>query len=76
MKMEIANGFCVTYSKQDDQCYGGYCPFLYSFNSTDRKYSELPNDPSHFDEVMCGPYNRKGFLCGECVNIWSCSVLF
>ena len=51
MKMEIANGFCVTYSKQDDQYYGGYCPFLYSFNSTDRKYSELPNDPSHFDEV-------------------------
>ena len=37
-------------------------------NSTDRKYSELPNDPSHFDEVMCGPYNRKGFLCGECVD--------
>ena len=68
MKMEIANGFCVTYSKQDDQCYGGYCPFLHSVNSTDRKYSELPNDHSHFDEVMCGPYNRKGFQCGECVD--------
>ena len=31
-------------------------------------YSELPSDPDLLDEVMCGPYNRKGFLCGECID--------
>ena len=31
-------------------------------------YSELPSDPDLLNEVMCGLYNRKGLLCGECIN--------
>ncbi|CAI8026069.1 hypothetical protein GBAR_LOCUS15031, partial [Geodia barretti] len=26
----------------------------------------MPSNASQLDEVMCGPYNRRGFLCGEC----------
>ena len=29
-------------------------------------YSEMPTNVSQLDEVMCGPYNRRGLLCGEC----------
>ena len=28
--------------------------------------SEMPRNASQLDEVMCGPYNRRGLLCGEC----------
>jgi hypothetical protein len=31
-------------------------------------YSELPSDPDLLNEMMCGPYNRKGLLCGECID--------
>ena len=30
--------------------------------------SEIPSDPDMLDDVMCGPYNRKGLLCGECID--------
>ena len=26
----------------------------------------MPSNTSKLDEVMCGPYNRRGLLCGEC----------
>ena len=26
----------------------------------------MPSNASQLDEVMCGPYNRRGLLCGEC----------
>ncbi|CAI8035887.1 hypothetical protein GBAR_LOCUS20137, partial [Geodia barretti] len=35
-------------------------------NNTNRRYSEMPSNASQLDQVMCGPYNRRGFLCGEC----------
>ena len=31
-------------------------------------YSEMPSDPNMLHDVMCGPYNRKGLLCGECID--------
>ena len=31
-------------------------------------YSEMPADPHLLDDVMCGPYNRKGLLCGRCID--------
>ena len=28
----------------------------------------LPTDPDLLNEAMCVPYNRKGLLCGECID--------
>ena len=67
-KVELAYGFCVSASKYESGYYIGRCPFRYTQNSTDRMYSELPSDPDLLNEVLCGPYNRKGFLCGECID--------
>ena len=67
-KAQIANGFCATSTEQEGLYYGGFCPFGHTENNTNRMFSELPSDPDLLNEVMCGPYNRKGLLCGECID--------
>ena len=67
-KAQIANGFCATSTEQEGLYYAGSCPFSHTENDTNRIYSELPSDPDRLNEVMCGPYNRKGLLCGECID--------
>ena len=65
-QVEIENGLCATSSGQEGDYYIGFCPFVHPTNSTNRMYSEMPSNASQLDEVMCGPYNRRGLLCGEC----------
>ena len=65
MTIEISNGACASFSRQKSQYYAGSCPFQHSAH---KKYSELPSDPEMLEEMMCGPYKRKGFLCGECIQ--------
>ena len=67
-KAQIANGFCATSTEQEGLYYAGYCPFSHTENNTNRMFSELPSDPDMLNKVMCGPYNRKGLLCGECID--------
>ena len=57
---------CATSSGREDDYYISYCPFTNTVNNTNRLYSEMPSNASELDEVMCGPYNRRGLLCGEC----------
>ena len=62
----IDHGTCATSSSQEGYYYVGRCPFRNAVNSINRMYSEMPSNASQLDEVMCGPYNRRGLLCGEC----------
>lgn len=68
MEVEIMNSICMTYSGQEGQFYIGYCSLSYKFNHTNRLYSQVPTDPDLLEEMIFGPYNRKGFLCGECID--------
>ena len=68
MKAEIANGYCATSTEQEGLYYGGSCPLIHTENNTDRIFSELPSDPDLLNDTMCGPYNRKGLLCGRCID--------
>ena len=65
-KVEIMNSACATSSLQDGDYYIGGCPYGLTFTIINRLYSEMPSNASQLDEVMCGPYNRRGLLCGEC----------
>ena len=67
-KVIIRDGICATSSGQEEQYYFGVCVFGHPVNRTDRMHAEMPSDPDMLDEVMCGPYNRKGLLCGECID--------
>ena len=66
----FSNGQCVTSSEKKGFFYIGPCPLLLKHrgNSTNRVWSELPRDPDTLTTVMCGPYNRKGLLCGRCID--------
>ena len=64
-QVEIANAACASLTENSDY-YIGYCPFIHRVNNTNRMYSEMPSNDSQLEEVMCGPYNRRGLLCGEC----------
>ena len=66
--VEIQDGFCATSAGEGDQYYIGGCPLRHTVNNTNRIYSEMPADPDLLDDVMCGPYNRKGLLCGRCID--------
>ena len=63
--VEIWDGYCVTYSGQD-QFYAGVCPLRHRKNRIDRMVSKLPTNPHLLNDDMCKPYNRKGLLCGGC----------
>ena len=67
-KAEIADGFCATSTEQEGLYYAGRCPFRHTENNTDRMFSEMPSDPDLLNDAMCGPYNRKGLLCGRCID--------
>ena len=66
--VEIGDGTCATSAGEGDQYYVGDCQFEHTINNTNRVYSAMPSDPGLLDDVMCGPYNRKGLLCGECID--------
>ena len=64
--VEIKEGYCATSAGYGDLYYVGLCYFRHTVNNTNRLFSEMPCDPHQLDEVMCGHFNRKGLLCGEC----------
>ena len=68
MKVETWFNSCVTFSGQEGVFYAGCCPYSYRFNHSYGIYSLLPSDPDLLNEAMCGPYNRKGLICGECID--------
>ena len=53
------------------------CPYLkmkmhaYGVACNDPLYIILPNNISKLNDYMCGPMNRKGFLCSECIDRFS-----
>ncbi|CAI8015491.1 hypothetical protein GBAR_LOCUS9592 [Geodia barretti] len=65
-QVDIRNDCCATPLGEDGDYYVGFCPLAHTVNSSNRLYSEMPSNASQLDEVMCGPYNRRGLLCGEC----------
>ena len=66
-RVYVKEGHCVTYTGQEGHYFIGGCPF-FSVNRTDRNFWKVPSDPDDLNETLCGPYNRKGLLCGKCMD--------
>ena len=65
----ISRTFCVTYDDVNDTVYAGYCPYNFLIPDADKSWlSALPplRNFSQLNELMCGPLNRTGPLCGKC----------
>ena len=65
----VESGYCVTYDEAQALTQLGQC--LYT-NFVQKKYFVLsqyyllPANVSELNDVMCGPFNRTGMLCGKC----------
>ena len=67
-RVEIREGHCATSAKIEDYYYIGSCHLRHTVNNTNRMLSEMPRNPELLNSVMCEHYNRKGLLCGECIE--------
>ena len=51
-----------------DEYVSSPCPPEYCYSSPDYSHFQLPNKSDSLVELICGSRNRKGILCGECVD--------
>ena len=68
----LVYGNCMTYDEHERSTYVAECPYFqvdgHKVSHSDPGYIELPLDVSKLTEYMCGPVNRKGLLCTECID--------
>ena len=61
-------GYCITFDEAQALTQFGQCAYRSGANDnvTLLQYYSLPSNVSELDDVMCGPFNRTGMLCGKC----------
>ena len=71
----ILTCYCITYNKEKDLLEVGLCYYnCYAEKNSSSPYRSLPPNVSEWNELMCGRFNRKGSLCGECLDGYYISV--
>lgn len=71
MQVMVMHGYCMTPTKFDNQTFiVGSCQYnTVLFGSTPNNfYYNLPLNRTLVESAMCGKYNRRGQLCGECIE--------
>ena len=72
-------GCCATYSEDTGLVTTTECPYFqmkgYNVTATgDGYYIQLPKTLNELNNSMCGPMNRKGIVCSECIDGFGPSV--
>ena len=65
---EMALGWCTTFT--ESRTLKIRCPYFQDrgHNATPDGYFTLPNNISELNDYMCGPMNRKGQVCMDCID--------
>ena len=68
-------GYCATLDR-DNNSFVTKCPYfqLEGHNVSEPGYIGLPQNISELNTYMCGPMNRKGLLCKDCIDGYGPSV--
>ena len=69
-KAYLIAGFCATIDEETEIVSLSTCPyhgFVYEEHDVDW-YIQLPDNISTLNDYMCGPLNRKGRICSECID--------
>ena len=69
-------GYCMTH-EEGVGIFIAQCPDYFQLrehNVTESGYIKLPNNISELNDYMCGPMNRRGFLCEDCIDGFGPSV--
>ena len=67
--VKLSVGYCMTRDAKES-LFVTKCPYfqLKGHNVSDPGNFKLPDNVSELNDYMCGPMNRKGFLCEDCVD--------
>ena len=69
-RVYLAKGLCMTFDNETGSTDVGKCP--YTLFERDHEallqngYIELPTNVTDLNDVMCGVWNREGYLCSKC----------
>ena len=68
-------GYCMTY-EEESGFHVGLCNNIQvsRLNLTPDNYIKLPSNISDLNDYMCGPMNRKGRICSQCVDGFGLAV--
>ena len=70
-------GYCMTY-KEGEGFFVGLCNYFKASRfqnvSTKDNYIVLPDNTFELNDFMCGPLNRKGVMCSQCIDGFGPSV--
>ena len=73
----LSIGHCLTYDEEKGASEFK-CPYFqlegHQVSEYKSGYINLPDNISEINDYMCGPMNRKGFLCEECIDGFSVSM--
>ena len=72
----LSYNFCMTYKEEISTVSVSFCSYfeLSDHNVSEPGFISLPNNISELNDYMCGPMNRKGIVCSECIDGYGPSV--
>ena len=67
--VQLSIGYCITVDANEN-LFVTKCPYfqLEGHNVSDPGNFKLPDNTSELNDYICGPMNRKGFLCKDCID--------
>ena len=69
---------CMTYNEESGTVSISYCPYFklqgHNISESEPGMIDLPDNISQLNDYMCGPMNRKGVLCSQCIDGYGPSV--
>ena len=72
-------GFCMTY-EEGQGTFVGRCQSFevqgHNVSETSPGFMSLPANISELNQYMCGPMNRKGLVCSECIESFGPAATF
>ena len=72
----LSYNFCMTYKEGTHTISASFCTYfaLNGHNISELGFINLPENISELNDYMCGPMNRKGIVCSECIDGYGPSV--
>ena len=71
-RVYILDSHLLTFDEEQQEVIAGASIYgIYTPNDDYDNYHLVPMNKSHLNEVVCGQYNRRGRLCGECKDGYS-----
>ena len=68
--------FCMTYKEETNTLSASLCTYfeLRGHHISKPGFISLPSNISELNDYMCGPMNRKGIVCSECIEGYGPSI--